>query len=103
MKIMVNSSSAGLKLKLSETMDIGCIQDAKEKLGQILEAGRDLIVDVSGIDEIDTCAVQLLVLLKREAERNGKSCQFVRAQGRVAEMLEFFRLPGLQIDPAAKA
>lgn len=103
MKIMVSSSSTGLKLKLTGRMDFACIRDAKEKLGQILEAGRDVVVDLSGIDETDTSAVQLLVLFKREAERNGKGCQFVRAQGRVAEMLEFFRLPGLQIDPETGA
>lgn len=100
MKIMVNRAGDQLKVRLSESLDISGIRDAKEKLGQILEAGRDLVVDLSGVDEVDTCAVQLLMMFKRDADRRGIGCQFVHPVPAVAETLEFFHLPGLLVGPA---
>lgn len=100
MKIMVNSKGDHLKLQLGDSLDISCVQDAKEKLGPILEVGKDMVVDLSGLEEIDTAAVQLLLLFKREAERRGLGCQFVHPGPAVGEILEFFHLPGLMIGPA---
>lgn len=101
MKIMVNRKGDQLMLKLAESIDISCIQEAKEKLGPILEMGRDMVVDLSALAEIDTAAVQLLMLFKRDADRRGIGCQFVHPGDAVAEILEFFHLPGLLVGPVA--
>ena len=101
MKIMVNRKGEQLKLKLGETIDISCVREAKDKLGPILEMGRDMVVDLSALEEIDTAAVQLLMLFKREADLRGIGCQFVHPGSAVGETLEFFHLPGLLVGPAA--
>lgn len=95
MKMMVNRRGDHLRLHLAESMDIGAIRDAKEKLGPILEAGRDMEVDLSAVEAVDTSAVQLLILFKREADRRGIGCRFVQPSPAVAETLSLYRLPGL--------
>ena len=99
MKMMVNRNGDHLKLQLGEAIDISCVRDAKEKLGPILEMGKDMVVDLSALEEIDTAAVQLLMLFKRDADRRGIGCQFVHPAPAVAETLEFFHLPGLLVGP----
>ncbi|WP_050470137.1 STAS domain-containing protein [Herbaspirillum chlorophenolicum] len=42
-----------------------------ELLHALSLASRTLSLDLSGVDEIDTAGIQLLLLLKRETERNG--------------------------------
>lgn len=101
MKIMVNKKGEGLKLRLSETFDIACIRDAKEKLGPILQMERDLVVDLSALTKMDTAGIQLLMLVKREANRKGFGCQFIHPASSIAAVLEMFHLPGLVVDPDA--
>lgn len=95
MKMTLNREGDHLELRLAESIECACVQDAKRTLGPILEMGRDMVVDLSDVDAVDTSAVQLLILFKREAERRGLGCNFVRPAPRVAEKLELFRLPGL--------
>lgn len=101
MKMMVNRTGDHLKLMLSDALDISCIRDAKEKFGPILDMGRDMIIDLSALEEIDTAAIQFLMLLKREADRRGLGCQFVHPRPAQAEILEFFHVPGLLVGPLA--
>lgn len=57
-----------------------------------LDAATEIDVDVSGVSEIDTAGLQLLVMIKREAVTRGKS---VRLQGHspaVLDMLDCYRL-----------
>lgn len=99
MKMMVNRKGDHVMLQLGESIDISSVQDAKEKLGPILEMGKDMVVDLSALEEIDTAAVQLLMMFKRDADRLGIGCQFVHPSPAVAETLEFFHLPGLLVGP----
>lgn len=95
MKMVLNREGRHLSLRLAESIDCTCMQDAKRTLGPILEMERDMVVDLSDVDAVDTSAVQLLILFKREAERRGLGCSFVRPAPSVAETLELYRLPGL--------
>lgn len=91
-KMMVNRTGEHLRLQLSESMDIGTIQEAKDKLAPLLEMGRDMVVDLSTLEEIDSAGMQLLILFKREARRRGIECRFERVAPVVAECLDFFHL-----------
>ncbi len=103
MKMMVNRTGDHLRLQLAESMDIGSIRDAKDKLAPLLEMGRDMVVDLSAIDEIDSAGVQLLILFKREAGRRGIGCRFEHPAPVVAECLDFFRLREPDIGSAVAA
>ncbi|MEO8808965.1 MAG: STAS domain-containing protein [Rhodanobacter sp.] len=48
------AAQAALKMKLQDTMDRG-----------------DIVVDAGGLERIDTAALQLLVVFRRELERSG--------------------------------
>jgi len=99
MKMMVNNKPDHVGVRLAETLGIACIHDAKEKFGQLLAMGRDLVVDLSGLEEIDTAGIQFLMLVKREADRNGFECRFAHPRSNLAETMEYFHLPGLLVGP----
>ena len=46
--------------------------DSKVALLNALAGAEDLEIDLASVTEIDTAGVQLLILLKREANRQGK-------------------------------
>jgi len=103
MKLMVNRKGEALKVRLAETLDISVAGDAKEKFLQILDTALDLEIDLSALAEIDTSGVQLLMLLHQEARSRGTGCRFLHPSAGVAEVVEFYRLPGLESVPATES
>lgn len=103
MNIMVNRAGSGFRLRVSGSLDISCVQDAKEKFGQVLEMGQDLSVDLSALEQVDTAGVQLLAMVHRQATGNESACRFEHAPPEVARTLEFYRLPGLVASPAEES
>jgi anti-anti-sigma regulatory factor len=50
-------------------------------------------VDLSGVTEIDTAGVQLLMLADREARAAGRSLRLVSPSAAASEVLDLLRLP----------
>ncbi|GAA5784224.1 hypothetical protein GCM10007860_17040 [Chitiniphilus shinanonensis] len=71
----------------------------KDELLAALAAGDALNVDLGGIEDIDTAGVQLLLLLKREAARQGRSVSYGGHSGPVLSALELLDLAGALGDP----
>ena len=71
--------------------------ESKNSLLSALQTGSGIDLDLSGVSELDTAGLQLLLLLKREAEHLGKPLNVITPSAAVLEVLQLTRLD-LQLD-----
>ena len=71
----------------------------KKALIDALNASARLEIDLSAVGEIDTAGFQLLVLIKREAQRLGKQAHIVAHSEAVRELLDFYNMAAEFGDP----
>ena len=98
MTINITRSEAGT-LAISGELTIYDATAAKTSLLAGLAATRDIEIDLSGVDEIDSAGVQLLIILKREAVKTGKTVRFVQHSAATLEVLDRFNLASYFGDP----
>jgi anti-sigma B factor antagonist len=79
-------------LTIENDLTIFTVTEKKTSLLAFLESGSDLEVDLSQVEEIDTAGLQLLILIKREAAKAGKSLRFVMHSKSVLEIIELANL-----------
>lgn len=78
------------------------IYNAAEHMGRLinaLAAATALDVDLSGVEDIDTAGLQLLLLLKREGQRTGKAVRIVGHSPAVRSVIDFCGLASHFGDP----
>jgi anti-anti-sigma regulatory factor len=71
------------------------IYDAAELRTLLLErlhANRELSVDLSGVTELDTAGVQLMLMLQHESEAVGKTVQWTRHSPAASQVLALLNL-----------
>jgi anti-sigma B factor antagonist len=73
--------------------------ESKAELMNALAGAEDLEIDLASVTEIDTAGVQLLILLKREASRQGKRLALTGHSPAVMELTELYNLAGWFGDP----
>ncbi|NMG04379.1 STAS domain-containing protein [Azoarcus taiwanensis] len=73
--------------------------ECKDALLAALEESDGLEIDLGSVTEIDTAGVQLLILLKSEAKRAGKTLTLSRHSAAVIDLTELFNLAGWFGDP----
>jgi len=61
-------------------------------LAALEQAEHELELDLSGVEEIDTAGLQLLLLTRQEALRYGKQCLFSNASAAVQKVLDLLHL-----------
>ncbi len=66
--------------------------EQKQTLMSLLEAGEPVELDASGVTELDTAGLQLLLLLKREALAVGLDARLGQISESVAEILTIVNL-----------
>ncbi|WDZ96803.1 STAS domain-containing protein [Herbaspirillum sp. WKF16] len=66
-----------------------------ELLHALSSAAEDIALDLSGVDEIDTAGVQLLLLLQREARRGGRGIDVAAYSPAVLTVFDLLQLHGL--------
>lgn len=54
---------------LKGSFDIHGVETGYREFRGLLASGLPVVIDVSGLDAVDTCGVQLLLALEREAQR----------------------------------
>ena len=86
-------------VRLQGELTIYHAAEIKQPLIAKLETTRDLEIDLSGIVEIDTAGVQILILLKKEADRLGKTLRLAAHSQAVVEMMNLYNLAGFFGDP----
>lgn len=93
------NASAANRLALRDDMTIYQAQAQKEQLLAALAATPHLELDLSGVGEMDTAGLQLLLLLKREGVQQGRRVTISGHSPRVQEVLDFCNLVGVFGDP----
>ncbi len=91
MQINVTKSNGVVRARLQDSLDISSVSDARDHLLQILRSGSEVLLDFSSMTEIDTSGVQLLIALRKEADRSGTACRCNRPSPAV---LDVFRVLG---------
>ena len=87
------------RITLGEDMTIYHAATQKQALIDALSASTRLEIDLSAVGEIDTAGFQLLVLVKREAQRLGKQAHIVAHSEAVRELLDFYNMAAEFGDP----
>ena len=65
MPFSITSTSDGVVLKLEGAVTIRHAQDLAARLGESLEDSTPLVVDTSGLEDVDTCILQMLYSLRK--------------------------------------
>jgi anti-sigma B factor antagonist len=87
------------RLAIREDMTIYQAQAQKEQLLAALAATEDLELDLSGVGEMDTAGLQLLLLLKREVLQQGKQLKITSHSPNVQRIFDFCNLVAVFGDP----
>jgi anti-anti-sigma regulatory factor len=74
---------------------------AAELKGVLLDDPPPTEVDLSGVTEIDTAGIQLLMLAQREARSGGRSLHLLSPSVAVSAALDLLRLPLCHTEPSA--
>jgi anti-anti-sigma factor len=80
------------RLSLIEDLTIYHALEQKNSLLDALSATADLELDLAQVSEIDTAGLQLLILLKKEAQRTGKRFSIVSHSQPVRAVIDFCNL-----------
>ena len=86
-------------LSLTEDLTIYHALDQKSALLAALLSTDDLELDLMQVSEIDTAGLQLLILLKKEAQRAGKRLSIVAHSQSVRAVIDFCNLAAELGDP----
>lgn len=97
---MAQAAEGGhLRYPIEGEMTIYRVQELKSGLLDNLTRYRDVEVDLSGVTEIDTAGLQLMVLAKIEAELRGIALRFTGHSKAVLEVLDLCDMAGYFGDP----
>lgn len=89
------------RLTFKGEMTIYHAAEQKERLLTFLDRGDELEINLSAVDEIDTAGLQLLIMAKQQARRDGKRLGFVLHSPAVVELFELANLVTFFDDPLA--
>ncbi len=93
MTAKANPKDGILHLSIKDDMTIYNAQALKETLLSHCHAGTlELHLDLSAVAEIDSAGLQLLLLLKTEAQQRGFSLRLLRHSEAVIEVFELLKL-----------
>ncbi len=87
------------RLELDDDLTIYNALPLKDRLLAALANAQELELDLSQVSEIDTSGFQLLVLTKREAQRQAKTLRLVAHSAAVREVLDLYNMVGYFGDP----
>lgn len=87
------------RLSLSTDLTIYHALEQKQALLDALAIGGDLELDLSQVGEMDTAGLQLLILLKKEAQSAGKCVRIVAHSQAVSSLIDFCNVAAEFGDP----
>ena len=91
--------STSQRLSLSEDLTIYHALEQKKTLLDALASSTELELDLLKVSEIDTSGLQLLLLLKKEAQKTGKRVAIVAHSQGVHSVIDFCNLATELGDP----
>jgi anti-sigma B factor antagonist len=87
------------RLCVTQDLTIYTALEVKPLLLEALTANGGVELDLSQVAEIDTAGVQLLILLKREAQLANKICKIIAHSPAVHQTIDFCNLAAFFGDP----
>jgi len=87
------------RLSLDEDLTIYHALEQKGRLLDALASADELELDLLQVSEVDTAGLQLLILLKKEAQRAGKQVTIVAHSQAVRSVIDFCNLAAELGDP----
>lgn len=89
MDIRIDSLDGGARLVLTGRFDFNAHREFRQATEGVLQdpALRELVIDFSRVDYIDSSALGMLLLLREKAENKGKCIVLSGVQGMVREVL----------------
>ena len=91
--------SASQPLIITEDLTIYHALEQKQLLLDALAKSSELELNLSQVSEMDTAGLQLLVLLKKEAQRAGKQVRIVAHSQAVSAVIDFCNMAAEFGDP----
>ena len=87
------------RLSLTDNLTIYQAEALKAQLLQALDAGPELELDLSQVGDMDTAGLQLLIMLKRQAQQQGKQLSFQGHSPAVRSVIDVCNLAAEFGDP----
>lgn len=91
--------SSSQPLVVSNDLTIYHALELKPTLLDALAANQELELNLSQVSEMDTAGLQLLILLKKEAQRAGKCVRIVAHSQAVSSVIDFCNMAAEFGDP----
>lgn len=93
MAIEIKQQTNGVThLAIQDEMTIYNASEHKQALAQFLKTSKELQLDLSGVGEIDSAGVQILLFLKKEAVKHAVKLTLIQHSQAVVEVLELLNL-----------
>lgn len=89
---MTESTREVSRLTIEDDLTIYNAVDMKQRLLEAVRGPHALDLDLSGVGDIDTAGVQILVLAKRESQRLGHPMRIVSHSQAVRAVLEAYNM-----------
>lgn len=99
MAIEVQHNQDQCRVVINDELTIYTAAEMKTRLLELLADNRLLEISLAGVSEIDSAGVQIILLLRREAERLEKELIFVNHSTAVLDVLELLNLVSYLGDP----
>lgn len=99
LQIDPSTHDGGPALRLDGELTINHVGEARDQVNAALDEQPSLHLNLSGLEELDTAGVQLLVWLKQEARRRGKPLAYFGHSPAVVEVFDLLQVAGLLGDP----
>ncbi|ATG75023.1 anti-sigma B factor antagonist [Zobellella denitrificans] len=99
MQIVAETREQGVLLRLEGELTIYTAAALKSQLAPYLAGPQQLGLDLAGVSELDSAGLQLLLLAKRELDRQGGALSLLWHSQAVLEVLELCRLNAHFGDP----
>jgi anti-anti-sigma factor len=103
LSIQTRKKGRALLVTIKDEMTIYTAAQQKEELLGYMESNQELEMNLAGVSEIDSAGLQILLLLKQEAEQNAKEIRLLNHSQAVTELFEMLDLTGRFGDPVATA
>lgn len=91
--------SSSPPLAITEDLTIYHALEQKQRLLDALAGTDELELNLSRVDAMDTAGLQLLILLKKEAQRAGKQVRIIAHSQAVSSVIEFCNMAAEFGDP----
>ena len=96
MGIEIRRDGGRAEMALTGELSIYTVAEIKDALAKLLAHADDVEIDLSGISEMDTAGLQLMLIAKRYP---GKAVRFVRHSSVVLRLVDLANLGGALGDP----